>query len=130
MKGSVLIKITFESGLCIKCRITTHENPKIAEALLLSLPFESETKRWGDEVYFSVPFSAQPEKLQEVVDVGSVAYWPEEPSLCLFFGPTPSSPSAEVIKPYSPVGVIGKVVGDPKILKNVKDGERVRVERG
>lgn len=129
MEESVFIKIIFESSLSIKCRITAHENPKVVEALLLSLPFESEAKRWGDEIYFLVPFFTQPEKLRDVVEVGDIAYWPEEPSLCLFFGPTPLSPSIEIIKPYSPVGVVGKVVGDPGILKKVREGEKVRVER-
>jgi len=123
------IRITFESGLSVECAIDLDQNPETAKALLSSLPFESEAHLWGEEVYFSLPFSVPLENPKEVVDLGDVAYWPEEPSLCLFFGPTLSSPSPDVIKPYSPVNVVGKIVGDPKVLKKVREGEKVRVER-
>lgn len=128
MRGGARIRITFESGLSVECIIYLDQSPETARALLSSLPFESEAHLWGEEVYFSVPFSAPPENPKEVVDLGDVAYWPEEPSLCLFFGQTLSSPSPDVIKPYSPVNVVGKIIGDPKALKKVREGERVRVE--
>ena len=129
MSENARIRITFESGLSVECVIDPAQSPKTVEALLSSLPFESEAHLWGDEVYFSAPFSVPPENPKDVVEMGDVAYWPEEPSLCLFFGPTLSSPSPDVIKPYSPVNVIGKIIGDLKALKKVKEGERVRVER-
>lgn len=124
-----IIRISFESGLLVECEIDERRSPKTVEALLSSLPFESVVEVWGDEVYFSVPFSVQPENPVDVVEVGDVAYWPEEPSLCLFFGPTPLSPRPDVIKPYSPVNIVGKIVGDPKVLKKVREGEKVRVNR-
>ena len=58
----------------------------------------------------------------------NVAYWPEGPALCLFFGPTLSNPSPNIIKPYSPVNVIGKILGDAKILEKVNEGEKLKVE--
>ncbi|MDH5816464.1 MAG: cyclophilin-like fold protein [Candidatus Nezhaarchaeota archaeon] len=125
----VIIKISFESGLSIRCRVDWSKSPRTVETLLSSLPFESEAQLWGDEVYFSVPFSVPPENPRDVVEVGDVAYWPEEPSLCLFFGPTPISPRPDVIRPYSPVNVIGKIIEDPKLLRNVREGEKVRVDR-
>ncbi len=128
MKEPVKIRVTFESGLTVECLIKFDENPKTAEALVKSLPFESKVELWGDEIYFSVPFSVELENARDVVEMGDVAYWPEEPSLCLFFGPTLSSPSPDIIKPYSPVNVIGKIIGDPRVLKKVREGEKVRVE--
>jgi hypothetical protein len=47
--------------------------------------------------------------------------------MCIFFGPTPSSKGNE-IRAYSAVSVFGKVIGDAKIFRNVKEGERIRVE--
>lgn len=126
---ATIIRISFESGLSIGCRINADTNPKTIEALLSSLPFESKAKLWGDEVYFSVPFSVPLENPRDVVEVGDVAYWPEEPSLCLFFGPTPLSPRPDIIKPYSPVNVIGKIIGDPRVLKSVREEEKVRVDK-
>lgn len=121
------MRIIFESGIEIDCKLFPDKCPKTIKALLNSLPFESRANLWGDEIYFSVPFSIGEENSKDVVEIGDVAYWPEEPSLCIFFGPTPISPSPNVIKPYSPVNVIGKLIGDVKVLKNVKEGERVLV---
>jgi hypothetical protein len=121
------IVILFESGISIECELSEKENPKTIEALLNSLPFESRVNLWGKEIYFAVPFSAEIENPKEIVEIGDIAYWPEEPSLCLFFGPTPISPSPDIIKPYSPVNVIGKIISDLKILEKIKEGEKVRV---
>jgi hypothetical protein len=121
------IVILFESGISIECELNEKENPKTIEALLNSLPFESKVNLWGKEIYFAVPFSAEIENPKEIVEIGDIAYWPEEPSLCLFFGPTPISPSPDIIKPYSPVNVIGKIISDLKILEKIKGGEKVRV---
>lgn len=125
----VIIRISFESGLSVECRVDASRSPKTVESLLSSLPLESKAELWGDEIYFSVPFSAPRENPKDIVEVGDVAYWPEEPSLCLFFGPTPSSPRPDIIKPYSPVNIIGKIIGDPKVLKIVREGEKVRVDK-
>ncbi|MBE3581910.1 MAG: hypothetical protein IMW96_09825 [Thermoanaerobacteraceae bacterium] len=92
------------------------------------LPLEARVNTWGDEIYFSIPVHTEQEKPQEVVQEGDVAYWPPGNALCLFFGPTPVSAPGE-IRPYSPVTVVGRVVGDPKVLKRVKDGEKVRLRK-
>jgi hypothetical protein len=73
---------------------------------------------WGDEVYFSVPVTADEEDPQAEVPSSTVAYWPPGKALCLFFGQTP----------YSPVNVVGQIEGDPNILAAVKDGQTVSVE--
>ena len=121
------IIILFESGISIECELNDKENPKTIKALLNSLPFESKVNLWGKEIYFSVPFSVEIENPKEIVEIGDIAYWPEEPSLCLFFGPTPISPSPNIIKPYSSVNVIGKIISDIKILERIKEGEKVKV---
>jgi hypothetical protein len=129
MGGRDKIKISFESGLTVECEIHFEKSPKTAEALIKSLPFKSRAEFWGHEVYFQAPFNVGLENAREVVDFGDLAYWPEGPALCLFYGPTLSSPSPEVIKPYSPVNVIGKIIGDPKILSRVNEGEELKVEK-
>ncbi len=57
-----------------------------------------------------------------------MAYWPDGPSLCLFFGHTPASRGDE-IRAASPVTILGRIVGDPKILKSVKPGTEVTVNK-
>ncbi|MCS7097988.1 MAG: cyclophilin-like fold protein [Candidatus Methanomethyliaceae archaeon] len=121
------MKIIFESGIEVECQLYLDKCPRTIKALLSSLPIKSTVNLWGDEIYFHVPFSVGEENSKDVVEVGDVAYWPEGPSLCIFFGPTPISPSSDVIKPYSPVNVIGKILGDVRILKRVKDGEEVKI---
>ena len=92
-----------------------------------ALPITSEASTWGDEIYFRVPIEAEEDDAQEVVSMGDVAFWPPGQALCLFFGPTPASRGDE-IRPASPVNVVGRIEGDPSILKQVKSGATVTVE--
>ncbi|MEM3012497.1 MAG: cyclophilin-like fold protein [Candidatus Hadarchaeales archaeon] len=107
----------------------TGENPLTEEALWKALPFEGTARRWGEEVYFEIPVEVGEEKGRREVEVGEVAYWPEGRCLCLFFGPTPASKDEKPVA-YSPVNVVGRVRGDPKVLGRIRTGEKLRVERG
>ncbi len=102
-------------------------NTKTASAVSEALPFESIAHRWGEEVYFEIPLDLEPEDGKEILEVGDIAYWSPGKSMCIFFGPTPSSRGNEV-RAYSPVTVFGRITGDARIFRNVKDGERIRVE--
>ena len=62
------------------------------------------------------------------VEVGDVAYWPPGRALCIFWGPTPASRGPEP-RAASPVNVFGKVQDRPKDLRDVEDGEAIRIER-
>ncbi len=120
------IKLVFEEAGVVVVELTG-QNPVTAEAIIGSLPFESEAQRWGSEVYFETPVSVGEEHVSELVQVGDAAYWPPGRALCLFFGATPISGPGEV-RPASPVNVIGKVVEGLDALKKVRSGERVRLE--
>jgi hypothetical protein len=93
-----------------------------------ALPLAAAGETWGDEIYFSIPVKAKPEKPRETVDMGDLAYWPPGSAFCIFFGPTPSSRGSE-IRPASPVNVFGRIAGDPSVFKKVRSGTQVRVER-
>ena len=93
-----------------------------------ALPIAAEASTWGDEIYFRVPIEAEEDDAQEVVSLGDVAFWPPGQALCLFFGPTPASRGDE-IRPASPVNVVGRIEGDATILKQVKSGATVTVEK-
>ena len=103
-------------------------NTRTAKALLDILPVKATANTWGDEIYFDVPLNVEIENGREVVEMGDVAYWPDGPSLCLFFGRTPASRGDE-IRAASPVTVVGRIVGDPKVLKSVRSGAEVTVEK-
>jgi hypothetical protein len=101
---------------------------RTAEALLDILPVKATANTWGDEIYFDVPLQMEIEGGREVVEMGDVAYWPDGPSLCLFFGRTPASRGDE-IRAASPVTILGRIVGDPKVLKSVRSGAEVTIEK-
>jgi len=99
-----------------------------ADAIWKALPFSAEANTWGDEIYFSIPVTVPEENGQAVVSLGDLGYWPPGHAFCLFFGPTPASRGQE-IRPASPVNVFGRIIGDPTVLKTVRDGETVTVEQ-
>ena len=101
---------------------------RTARALLAILPVKATANTWGDEIYFDVPLSVQIEDGREVVEMGDVAYWPDGPSLCLFFGRTPTSRGDE-IRAASPVTILGRIIGDPKVLRAVRSGAAITVEK-
>ena len=93
-----------------------------------ALPIEASGSTWGDEIYFRIPVQHREDDAQETVKMGDIGYWPPGQALCLFFGPTPMSTGDE-IRPASPVNVIGRMEGEPTLLKSVGSGERVVVDR-
>ena len=101
---------------------------KVADVIWEALPLEAAAQTWGDEIYFSIPVSAENEKPQEVVALGDLGYWPPGSAFCIFFGPTPMS-SGDEIRPASPVTVLGKIDGDPTVFKSVASGTAVKIEK-
>jgi hypothetical protein len=94
-----------------------------------ALPVDGLVNRWGDEIYCHIPVEAELEKdSRDVVEKGEIGYWPMGQAFCIFFGLTPASRSGE-IRAYSPVNIIGCVAGDVTVLKHIKDGERIRIEK-
>ena len=67
----------------------------IARALAQRLPITATVNRWGDEIYFDVPVKMANTEPTLEVKVGDIAYWPEGPCLCIFFGKTPASRTDE-----------------------------------
>ena len=92
-----------------------------------TLPIEGTAKTWGDEVYFEIPVVAgqEPDARAEV-EVGELGYWPVGRAFCIFFGPTPVS-TDERPRAYSPVNVLGRVLGDVTCFRAVREGTRVRI---
>lgn len=104
------------------------QDTETAQAVWDGLPIEGVANTWGDEIYFSTPLALPLEAGQDIVELGDLGYWPPGRAFCIFFGPTPASTGDE-IRPASPVSVFGRVTGDPRVLKTVRDGTRVRVRR-
>jgi hypothetical protein len=93
-----------------------------------ALPIKGQANLWGDEIYFSIPVEADLDSMaRDVVERGDLGYWPQGRALCIFFGPTPVSEGDE-IRPASAVNLVGKVKGDLRIFRRVREGMIVRVD--
>jgi len=102
------------------------KNPKTADAIWNSLPFQSEVKTWDEEIYFSIPVEVELENSQDVVGIEDVGYWPPGRAFCIFFGLTPMSEPGK-IRPASAVNVFAKITKNLEDLKKIKDGSKIRV---
>ena len=100
-----------------------------ADILWDALPLEASANTWGDEIYFRIGVQTdEVDGASDVVEMGAVAYWPPGQALCLFFGRTPASRGDE-IRAASAVNVMGAIDGDATVLKQVRSGTRVVVEK-
>ncbi|MFA5054922.1 MAG: cyclophilin-like fold protein [Dehalococcoidia bacterium] len=99
-----------------------------ADAIWQALPIKGTANIWGDEVYFEIPVDLELDDGKELVSEGDLGYWPAGNCFCIFFGPTPMSKGSE-IRPASAVNVFGKIVGDAKTFKQVKEGDPITVEQ-
>ena len=92
------------------------------------LPLEAAGNYWGQELYFEIPVDAGQERdARDVVEPGTVAYWPAGRCLCIFWGPTPASHGNEC-RAASDVNVVGRVL-NPEVLPTLRARD-VRVTAG
>jgi hypothetical protein len=97
-------------------------------ALLEALPFESQAKTWGEEVYFEAPVRADLEPdARQVVEPGTACFWVEGSSVALPYGRTPVSGKDGRPKLVSKCNVLGKVLGDPGLLCEIRAGDKIKV---
>lgn len=100
-----------------------------SNAIWDQLPIESQVNTWGEEIYFEIPVDMpQDSGAKEILSVGDLGYWPIGKAFCIFFGPTPVS-TDERPRAYSPVNLLGRIIGDCDGLKSIQNQETVRVER-
>ena len=119
-------KILIRSGE-IEMGAELNDSPT-ALALFNALPLPAEVSTWGDEIYFQVPIDRQLDSTAaESVQVGDLGYWPPARAFCIFFGPTPISRKGE-IRPASAVNLIGKVIGDARAFRAVRDGDLMELD--
>jgi len=103
------------------------EDSATSKAIVKALPFESSASTWGEEVYFSTPVSAKLEaNARQVVEPGTVCFWTQGDSIALPWGRTPIS-TDDKPKLANPCSVLGKIVGDFRVLSKIKSGARVKV---
>ena len=120
-------KVVISSGE-LSLRAELNESPT-ARKIWEGLPMEGRANTWGDEIYFEIPVAMDEEPdARAEVEVGELGYWPMGRAFCIFFGATPVSIDERPLA-YSPVNIVGRVVGEAREFKAVRSGEKVVVER-
>ncbi|MBC7222798.1 MAG: hypothetical protein H5T59_00725 [Anaerolineae bacterium] len=100
-----------------------------SQAIWDALPIEGRANTWGEEIYFTIPVSLElADDARDEVEVGELGYWPPGRAFCIFFGRTPASRGDEP-RAASPVNVFGRVEGNVKVFKKVRDGDAIVLER-
>ena len=97
---------------------------KISEAIAERLPVSATAMRWGEEIYFDVPAKMANTRPTREVRIGDIAYWPEGPCVCIFFGKTPASKREEP-RPASDVTIIGSTDASVTLLRSIVVGKAV-----
>lgn len=124
MNKKIRIKI---SGKILEAELN---QTRTASKIIDVLPLNAEISHWGGEVYFKIPVDAELENETEILEEGSLAFWPPGNAFCIFFGPTPASTDGRP-RATSPVTLIGKLsnISDFDILKRSSDGQRITITR-
>lgn len=118
--------ITITAG-DVKLQAQLNDSPTAA-AIASTLPINGNGQRWGKEIYFEIPITAELESdARDVLNPGELGYWPTGNAFCIFWGPTPASRSDE-IRAASPVNIIGKVNGDVSLLDHIKSNTLITIE--
>ena len=122
-----MYKITITAGE-VSLEAELNDSPT-AQQIWDALPVTGSANVWGDEIYFEIPVTAKqaPDARAEVA-VGELGYWPVGRAFCIFFGPTPVS-TDDRPRAYSPVNVIGRVLGDATQFRAVAGNTPVHLAR-
>ena len=101
-----------------------------AKKIYDALPLASSINRWGDEIYFEVPVESEIENGVEILDIGSLAYWPPGNAFCIFFGLTPAS-TDDKPRAAGPVNLIGNIKdkNDLTIFKSLSSGQNIHISK-
>ncbi len=122
--GQNLIIISAD-GISVEAQL---KGSDIAKTVLAALPIESVCRTWGEEIYFDAPVCPGMQNPADSVEMGDIAYWPQGPAVCLFFGETPISSGGKII-PAGPVEIIGKILSPLQKLAEIKAGSKITVEK-
>ena len=100
------------------------------QAIYEALPVHENVNRWGEEIYFGISVQSELEAgAKAEVAVGDLAYWPNMPAFCIFFGPTPVGSGDKPVA-ASPVNIVGRLSSpDLDKLRSIPDGENVTIEK-
>jgi uncharacterized protein len=102
---------------------------KTADEIYAALPVEAPLNTWGEEFYFKLPgVKDYRETATSQVKVGDVAFWGAGQVLAIFFGRTPMSMGPDPV-PADRVNIVGRIIGDATILRQVMAMPTIKVEK-
>jgi len=96
------------------------ERPLTCKAIWNALSLEGKAEIWKEEVYFEIPVKIEAENPTPQTTAGDVAYWPDGPGFCIFFGKS---------QPISPVNTFARIEEGVEKFKKAKSGDPIKVER-
>jgi len=107
----------------------TLDDTPCADAIAGLLPLHAPVHEWGDEFYFHLPVEMGADGTATMeVEAGDIGFWPPGPAVAIFFGPTPLSAGDRPV-PASPVNLVGRVNGDPQVLRAARGKSEIRIDR-
>lgn len=102
---------------------------RTADEIYAALPVEAPLNTWGEEFYFKLPgVKDYRETATSQVKVGDVAFWGVGQVLAIFFGRTPMSMGPDPV-PADRVNIVGRIIGDATILRQVMAMPTIKVEK-
>ncbi|MFQ5992670.1 MAG: cyclophilin-like fold protein [Nitrospiraceae bacterium] len=102
---------------------------KTADAIYAALPVETSFNTWGEEFYLKIPgVKDHRETATTQVKVGDLAFWGAGEVLAIFFGQTPMSVGPDPV-PADRVNIVGRILGDPTLLRGAMDASRIKIEK-
>lgn len=102
---------------------------RTANGIYDALPIEASLNQWGEEFYCNIPgVKDHRETATTNVKVGDVGFWGLGGMLAVFFGRTPMSIGEDPV-PADRVNVVGRLVDDPLVLRQVSGATMMRVEK-
>jgi uncharacterized protein len=102
---------------------------KTAQEVYAALPVEAPVNTWGEEFYFKLDgVKDYRETATTQVKIGDLAFWGAGQVVAIFFGRTPMSLGPDPV-PADRVNLIGRITGDPTVLRRAVDASRIRLER-
>jgi hypothetical protein len=97
------------------------KSPLTAESIYRAVPVAGKASVWMDaEVYFPAGIKRGLEKATRRIEKGDIAYWPLGDAICIFY---------EKIEPYSDVNVVGTILDNLKVFRDVKLGTKIVLDK-
>ena len=119
------IKISI-GGLALEAEL---KPTRTAAGIYEALPVETDLNQWGEEFYCKIPGVKDfRETATTKVKVGDVAFWGMGEMFAIFFGRTPMSIGEDPV-PADRVNVVGRLLGDPTLLRQAVGAARIKVEK-